>query len=336
VRFLKISLISILFGSALMLPACKGKTGPTGADGSAGTTQVVVVFSPTPDNSYTYAGQWGGNGAGNGQFNYPNGIAADGLGNLYVTDTNNRIQKFLRSGAFVTSFGSFGTPWGLAADSSGCLFITSRASNCVFKYTSAGVSIGKYGSTGSGNGDFREPFDVDMDSNGNRYVADTFNHRIQKFDSSGVFVTKWGANNGDGTSGSGDGEFVHPAGVAVGKSGNVYVADMGNNRIQKFTSSGFFIAKWGANGGNGTAGTGNVEFNSPSGVEVDAFENVFVSDTYNHRIQKLTSSGGFLCKWGLFGAGAGEFQYPGHLALDTAGNVYVADTNNHRVQVFAP
>ena len=71
-----------------------------------------------------------------------------------------------------------------------------------------------------------------MDSSGNVYVADTDNNRIQKFSSSGVFLAKWGS------SGSGDGQFNNPWGIAVDSSGNVYVADTGNNRIQKFSSSG--------------------------------------------------------------------------------------------------
>ena len=75
-----------------------------------------------------------------------------------------------------------------------------------------------------------------MDNNsGNVYVVEQGNHRIQKFTSSGNFILKWGKNGGDGTSGSGDGEFNDPRGVAVdNNSGNVYVADRGNHRIQKF------------------------------------------------------------------------------------------------------
>ena len=73
-------------------------------------------------------------------------------------------------------------------------------------------------------------------------MADTDNNRIQKFSSNGTFITKWGE------SGSDQGQFVFPSGIATDTSGNVYVADTGNNRIQKFTSNGTFITEWGESG----------------------------------------------------------------------------------------
>ena len=88
--------------------------------------------------------------------------------------------------------------------------------------------------------------------------------------------------------------FSNPSGVAVDSSGNVYVADTGNNRIQKFDSSGGFIAKW------GSSGSGDGQFSYPSGVAVDSSGNVYVADTSNQRIQKFNSSGGFITKWGLW------------------------------------
>ncbi|MEZ4519617.1 MAG: hypothetical protein R3C44_23235 [Chloroflexota bacterium] len=123
-----------------------------------------------------------------------------------------------------------------------------------------------------------------MDGSGNVYVADTNNNRIQKFDSAGTFITKWGANGGDGTSGSGDGQFKGPYGVAVDGSGNVYVADLINNRIQKFDSTGTYLLQWGSNG------TGNGQFDSPIGVAVDGSGNVYVADSVNNRIQKFSQS----------------------------------------------
>ena len=101
-----------------------------------------------------------------------------------------------------------------------------------------------------------------MDSLGTIYVADTFNSRIQKFDSSGVFLIKWG------TSGTGNGQFYNPVGVAADGVGNVYVTDYvyPNNRVQKFNSSGVFQAKW------GPIGTGNGQFQIPWGVSQTPWE----------------------------------------------------------------
>ncbi|MEK7353203.1 MAG: hypothetical protein AABZ77_01690, partial [Chloroflexota bacterium] len=96
------------------------------------------------------------------------------------------------------------------------------------------------------------------------------------------FLRQWGS------SGSGNGQFNSPLGVAVDSAGNVYVADSGNHRIQKFTSSGQFITKWGA------SGSLDGQFNSPNGVAVDSAGNVYVADTFNNRIQKFLGSGQFV------------------------------------------
>jgi hypothetical protein len=90
-----------------------------------------------------------------------------------------------------------------------------------------------------------------------------------------TFITKWG-NSTDG-----DGQFSNPQGVAIDSSGNVYVADTWNNRIQKFDSSGGFITKWGG------SGTGNGQFRDPRGVAIDSSGNVYVADSGNNRIQKF-------------------------------------------------
>ena len=90
-----------------------------------------------------------------------------------------------------------------------------------------------------------------------------------------TYITQWG------TFGSGNGQFNNPIAVAVDASGNVYVADQINERIQTFTSSGAYLTQW------GTLGSGNGQFNEPIGVAVDALGNVYVGDAGNHRIQKF-------------------------------------------------
>ena len=136
------------------------------------------------------------------------------------------------------------------------------------------------------------------------------------------FELKWGTN------GSGDGQFNTPRSVAVDSFGNVYVADEGNNRIQKFNSNGVFITKW------GSPGSADGQFDSPFGVAVDSSGNVYVADRDNHRIQKFDSSGTFLTKWGSFGSGDGRFRWLTGVAVDSFGNVYVTDHQNHRIQKF--
>jgi len=115
-------------------------------------------------------------------------------------------------------------------------------------------------------------------------VVDTNNNRIQKFDSSGNFLLKWGKNAGAGSSGSDDGQFNLPQGVSVDSSGNVYVADAGNHRIQKFDSNGNFLLTW------GTFGSDDGEFRGPTGVAVDSSGNVYVTDPSRWRIQKFSQT----------------------------------------------
>ena len=110
-------------------------------------------------------------------------------------------------------------------------------------------------------------------------------------------------------------------------SGNVYVADNANYRIQKFDSNGNYITQW------GSGGIGDGQFNSPIGVAVDSSGNVYIADTLS-RIEKFDSNGTFLAKWGSWGIGDGQFKDPEGVAVDSAGNVYVADWGNRRIQKF--
>ena len=137
-----------------------------------------------------------------------------------------------------------------------------------------------------------------------------------------IFVTAWGSQ------GKGDGEFEMPSGIEVDSAGNVYVADTGNSRIQKFDAGRASITAW------GSYGSGNGQFILPYGVAVDSAGNVYVADTGNSRIQKFDAGGAFIGTWGSLGPDNGQFNYPYDVAVDSAGNVYVADTHNNRVQKF--
>ncbi len=164
----------------------------------------------------------------------------------------------------------------------------------------------------------------------------TYRIAVDGFDAgSGNFVLQWGPLLAPPTflgawGGSlGDGEFDHPYGSAVDASGNVYVADAGNNRIQKFTATGVFVTQW------GTLGAGNGQFDTPWGVAVDGSGNVYVSDLWNARVQKFSSTGTYLSQFGSPGAGNGQFGRPRGVAVDPSGNVYVVDDINDRVQKFS-
>ena len=137
------------------------------------------------------------------------------------------------------------------------------------------------------------------------------------------FLLTWGSL------GAGNGQFHYPRGVAVDSSGNVYVADRSNNRVEKFTSTGTYITQW--------TGSSPNQLSNPSGVAVDASGNVYVTDTGNNRVEKFTSTGAFITKWGSSGSGNSEFGSPGPygVAVDNSGNVYVVDYGNSRIEKFS-
>jgi hypothetical protein len=138
-----------------------------------------------------------------------------------------------------------------------------------------------------------------------------------------LLLTEWGSQ------GSGNGQFFYPLDVATDSIGNVYVADSNNHRIQKFTSSGEFVAKW------GKQGSADGDFAGPGGVATDSAGNVYVADTGNHRIEKFSSSGEFIAKWGKQGSADGDFNNPWDVATDSAGNTSEIGSDTSRIQKFS-
>ena len=125
------------------------------------------------------------------------------------------------------------------------------------------------------------------------------------------------------------GRLINPRASAVASDGTLYVADSGNNRIQKFSANGTYISQF------GTAGSGDGQFQIPYDITIDTSGNLYVADTGNDRIQKFSANGQYLSQFGTQGTGDGQFNQPFGIAIDTSGNLYVADAFNNRIQKFS-
>jgi len=185
----------------------------------------------------------GGDGNTPGKFSKPRGIAADNKGNFYVSDTgNDRIQKFDSDGKFVAIIGDPGEregkikePNGLAVDADGNVYVADAHNMKFLKYNPEGVFVKEFNGPDSG---FYGPRDLAIGPNNQIYIVDQGRTRIARFQpSSESFSAVWGA------AGSGDGEFKDSTGIAVG-DGLVFVADLGNGRIQVFDLEGKFVRQW--------------------------------------------------------------------------------------------
>jgi len=150
-------------------------------------------------------------------------------------------------------------------------------------------------------------------------------HLVFRFNWALTVSRSWGGPHPSG--GSAHGEFNGPEAVAVDSSGNIYVADKNNHRVQKFNSSGAFLLPW------GSSGSGNGQFSRPEGIAVDSSNNIYVADTGNNRIQKFSSSGSFIAAWGSTGTGNGQFTSPHAIDVNPNGGVFVIDST--RIQKFS-
>lgn len=297
---------------------------------------------------------WGTIGTGAGQFRLPDGLTVDTAGTVWVADRdNNRIQRFTHDGevepfrpfkrTHLTSRpGDFNLPYGVAANALGELYVADTHNHRIQHFAPDGRLLRAWGRHGKAPGEFDTPRGLGVDAFGNVWVADHTNHRVQKFAWNGRLLGVFGANGGDGTPGSGPGQFFEPRGLASDRDGNIYVAEMVNHRVQVISNDGRFVRAWGRGGMGGLEQVGSAfgEFRLPYQVAIGDKGLVWVTDTDNERVQVFTPEGGFVRAFGARGAdgsagsGPGEFAKPYGAASDCLGNVYVTEQENRRVQVF--
>lgn len=283
-------------------------------------------------------------GSDNSHFNCPNGVAVDS-NHIYVADDNNqRVQIFdrvtrayqntLGTGVQGTGNNEFIYPADVSVDGGGNIYVADTFNFRVQEYDSSLTFVRSYGTTGSpgvsyvtDNSHFNQPSGIVIAPDGSVYFTEARGHRLLKLNPAGVVQWTIGIA---GIPCTGTYCFSYPNGVALDSSGNVYVADSSNNRVQIYTSGGTYIATIG-----GTYGTGTYQFNYPMGVAIDTANNIYVADTNNQRIQIYNSSRIYVNTIGTGVAGSTNSQLnsPQDVAVKL-GNIYVADRNNHRVQVF--
>ena len=250
---------------------------------------------------------------------YPQGVAVDGSGNLYLADIYNcRIRKVDTAGMISTVAGGAGC--GFGGDGG-----PAKAANLAY------------------------PQGIAVDGAGNLYIADSNNHRIRKVDGAGVITTLAG-NGAAGFSGDGgnatDGQLYGPSKIALDGAGNLYIADYNNHRVRKLTVATGKISTVAGNGSSDFSGDGGAAtaagLSYPGGVALDPAGNLYISDSGNHRARRVDAASGLIASYagnwnqGFSGDGGpatlASLNTPRGLALDPAGNLYIADSSNNRIR----
>ncbi|GAB3991183.1 hypothetical protein GCM10028807_20710 [Spirosoma daeguense] len=321
-----------------------------------------------------------GGQATSAQLSTPTSVIVDGLGNLYIADRgNNRIRRVGTTGVISTVSGTItagysgdggpaanaqlDSPSSVVRDASGNLYIADTGNHRIRKISTSGVITTVAGSSTAGHGgdggpatsaQLYVPSGIAVDGSGNLYIADYFNHRIRKVNTSGVISTIAGTGtagyNGDGIAAT-TAQLRNPTKLTVDASGNLYIADQFSHRVRKVNPSGIIstVAGTGTLGysGDGLAATSAQVYN-PSDVALDGSGNLYIADSQNNRIRKVSTTGvistvagtGIYADAGFSGDGgaatSAQLYLPRSMVMDGSGNVYIADQKNHRIRRVSP
>ena len=336
-------------------------------DASTGT---ITTVAGTGTNTFSGAG----GPATSAGLNFPRRVAVDASGNLFISDTSNgRIRRVDASTGIITTVAGTGTftfsgdggpatsaslksPLSVVLDASGNLFIADTQNNRIRRVNTATGIIGTVAGGGVGDGgpatsaSLAFPEGAAVDASGNLFIADRINHRFRKVDAATGIITTVA---GDGISGfSGDGglatsaSLAFPEGAAVDGSGNLFIADISNQRIRRVDGATGIITTVAGDGTQGFSGDNGLaisaSLNAPYGVAVDASGNLFIADAQNDRIRRVDASTGIMSTvagdgtQGFSGDGGSatiaSLNRPWGVALDASGNLFIADRLNHRIR----
>lgn len=303
---------------------------------------VVQRFSP----SGRFLAQWGAHGSGPGQFGAVGGLAVSRSGDVYLVDSeHDRVEEFDSSGRFLRAWGSpghapgqfeFGSgapgapPGGGIAVAHGYVYVADTGNDRIERFTAQGTEPQAWEDLGAGRLGAPRGLAVHGDD---LYVADDRYDRIVELDTAGNYLRE------AGTFGSGPGQLANPFGVAVGPSGEVYVADDNNHRVVVLTSQLRYVQAWALQPIQGERGglhpnSGGEQVGYPRAIASSATGLVYVADAASNQIYEFGPTGGLLTAWGVSGRSYGQFILPAGLAATPSGGVLVADMLGGRLELF--
>ncbi len=335
----------------ITVPLCGTGTGPLAAFGPGVITTIAGDYSL----GWGYSGDLGP--ATSAQFNNPQVLVFDGAGNLYIVDGGNNVIREVTPGGTISTVlknGGLDGYTGVAIDGAGNLY---ALNDVIWKLPPGGTSAiipgGGLGVMG-----------IAVDGSGNLYVVDRINDIVSKITPAGTITTVAGSGPCTSSTGmcfGGDGGPATSAqlsgawDVAVDGSGNLYIADTGNDVIRKVTPGGTIttvagkyeyvasnLGPVGGYGGDGGPAT-SAQLNSPYSIALDGAGNLYIADTLNNVIRKVNPSGTISTVAGDYGLGAGysgnggpatsaQLDGPRGIAVDVAGNLYIGDSNNNVIR----
>ena len=334
---------------------------------------IIIAFAGTGTQGWS-----GNNGpALNARFNRPRGIHRNSAGNIYIADRSNEQIRYVNASSDnIYAVAGVGTvsgyncnncdpltsrldsPEGVFIDNSGNVYIADTSNHIVRKVIAGGNIVNVAGTPGtngaSGDGGpatsarLDKPKDVALDNNGNIFIADTDNCRIRKVDAVTSIITTYAGTNSCGYNGDGNKitrKLNSPRQLAFDSSGNLYVADRGNNRIRKINKITGIITTVAGGGAGGDGGLAvNASLNSPEGITVNSFGTMYIADSGNNRIRRVDATTGIITAHAGTGAlgntGDGDLataamlNSPRRLTAynDVDGHLIIADTNNNRIR----